>query len=194
MFTFLSNNLNNELNNILAGYFSKVLISLLKAKSNQLLRYICIKKTDNLLGLLNRVGNKSICDFIIKILLYEPQHSLEESANFDIVKLNILNKLITCTSRDEILNIQDLILEFFENTKNFESVLNERFLTNLSNQFAFINSSSNCNKELLIIAKELMLHFKTEYEKAQKFMSSMSMSKIFNIIQLNFVIHLILLL
>jgi len=151
----------------------------MKAKPSKLLQYICTKKSENLFNLLNQVRNKSICDFIIKILLYEP-HNLEESANFDIVKLNILNKLILSTNKDEILNIQDLFLEFFENTKNFENILCERFLGNLSSQFVSKNNNSHLGvmKELLVIAKELILHFKSEYEKAQKFMSSMSMSNI----------------
>jgi len=178
LFSFLSSNTNNDLNHILAGYFSKVLISLLKTKSSQLMRYICIKKPENLVNLLNQVKNRSICDFIIKILLYESNtNNLEESVNFDNIKLNILNKLILCTNKDDISNVQDLFFEFFENTKNLDTILTERFLTNISNHF--VNKNFNVFREILVIAKELMIHYKIEFEKAQRFMSSMSMSIIF---------------
>lgn len=59
----------------------------------KLVRYICNKRQDILVSLISNLGFKSICDIMVKLLLSE-NCLLEESINFDILKVTLLNKLI----------------------------------------------------------------------------------------------------
>jgi hypothetical protein len=181
LFNFLmtsSSNFQADLNPVLSGYFSKVVISLLKFKPTTFFKYICIKKPEYLKNIISQIKNKSISEIISKILLAELSSNLEENVGFDTIKINILNKILTISNKDDLLNVQDIIMDYLENSKNLDIILSDSFLNTLSNQIQFTAKMDCIDKEYIHIASNILCHFKSEYEKAQKFMTSMSMSMI----------------
>jgi hypothetical protein len=121
-----------------------------------------------------------MCDIILKILSIDNQN-VEELTNFDNLKTKIIFTLLTNfytkDSLEEITNTKDIFIELIETTKNFEFLVSENFLiifystlVSIKNLFAL--------KEYLLVLIALIKQFKTEYEKAQKFVSSLSLSKL----------------
>jgi len=121
-----------------------------------------------------------MCDVILKILLIDNQN-VEELTNFDNLKTKIIFTLLTNfytkDSLEEITNTKDIFIELIETSKNFEFLVSENFLiifystlVSIKNLFAL--------KEYLLVLIALIKQFKTEYEKAQKFVSSLSLSKL----------------
>jgi hypothetical protein len=64
--------------------------------------------------------------------------------------------------------------EFFENSKNTDIISNEQFLNNLTNLWSCKYALSL--REGITISNQVIRLFRTEYEKAQKFLCSVSMS------------------
>lgn len=146
-----------------------------------MLKYMCYRKPENLISLLNNVINRSMCDIILKILMIDNQN-VEELTNFDNLKTKIIYTLLSNfyskDSLEEITNTKDIFIELIETTKNFEFLVSENFLiiffstlVSIKNFFAL--------KEYFLVLIALIKQFKTEYEKAQKFVSSLSLSKYF---------------
>lgn len=160
--------------------FSKITISLLKNKPYNMIKYMCYRKPENLIFLLNNVINRSICDIILKILMIDNQN-IEELANFDNLKTKIIFTLLTNfytkDSLEEITNTKDIFIELIETTKNFEFLVSENFLIIFFSTLVSIKSLFSL-KEYLLVLIALIKQFKTEYEKAQKFVSSLSLSMI----------------
>jgi hypothetical protein len=182
LFSFINSNSSNPnfpnpLNSISASYFCKIICSFIKTKSSNLIKYICQKKNEILINLINNVNLKPIADIICKVLLID-NLSLEESLNFDIVKLSIFNRLLLTLSNsrhfEDITNISYLLQEYLESSKNIEILLTETFLNNLSQQLLFSRNKASI-KEIIIISTHLLKQFRAEYEKAQKFVSSISL-------------------
>ena len=75
-------------------------------------------------------------------------------------------------------NVSEIFIEYIENTKIFDFLVSENFL-NMFTQFLGIMKNKFVVREFLKVANSLLRLFKVEYEKAQKLMTSISMSKIF---------------
>jgi len=144
-----------------------------------MLKYMCFRKPEYLIFLLNNVINRSMCDIILKILMIDNQN-VEELSNFDTLKSKIIFTLLSNfylkDSLEEITNTKDIFIELFETTKNFEFLVSENFLINFFNTLVSIKNFFSF-KEYLSVIIALVKQFKTEYEKAQKFVSSLSLSK-----------------
>jgi len=107
--------------------------------------------------------------------------TIEELANFDNLKSKIIYTLLsyfyTKESLEEITNTKDIFIEIFETTKNFEFLVSENFLIIFFSTLVSIKNLFSL-KEYLGVLIALIKQFKTEYEKAQKFVSSLSLSNL----------------
>jgi len=143
---------------------------------------MCFRKPEYLIFLLNNVINRSMCDIIIKILMIDNQ-TVDELSNFDNLKSKIIFTLLSNfylkDSLEEITNTKDIFIELIETTKNFEFLVSENFLTYFFNTLISIKNFFSF-KEYLAVILALVKQFKTEYEKAQKFVSSLSLSILYN--------------
>jgi hypothetical protein len=187
--------LNSDLNSVQSSYFKKIICSLLRNPNKNLivLKYFCFRKSEILFNLMNNILNREICEIIIKLLLTVDTLSLEEnSQNCENLKLSIFNKLLTYVNSNLLnnvnnteynflfmcSNVSEIFIEYIENTKIFEFLVSENFL-NMFTQFLGIMKNKFVVREFLKVANSLLRLFKVEYEKAQKLMTSISMSKIF---------------
>jgi hypothetical protein len=198
IFSFASNF--NDANSIQSVYFSRIIISFLKSnKANLFIKYICLKKPEHLLNLINNIHIIGFPDIISKILQLD-SINLEETLNYESLKSSMISKLVSryyinnnlensylCNhnNHSSTQNISSLILysnitfsliEYLENTKNLDLFLNENFLNSLLGNLASIKNKYSF-KEILIFSTALLKQFKIEYEKVYKFMNSVSISK-----------------
>jgi hypothetical protein len=142
-----------------------------------MIKYICGRKPEYILQMVNNVINKSICDIVLKILMIE-NSNLEDMINIDNLKYRIIYILLSFfqikDSLEEITNIKDIFIELIETTKNFELLVTESCLNAFFNTLYTIKNLF-VMKEYLNILVSLLKQFKSEYEKAQKFVSSLSL-------------------
>jgi len=187
--------LNSDLNSVQSSYFKKIICSLLRNPNKNLivLKYFCFRKSEILFNLMNNILNREICEIIIKLLLTVDTLSLDEnSQNYENLKLTIFNKLLTLVNSNLLnnvnnteynflflcTNVSEIFIEYIENTKIFDFLVSENFL-NMFAQFLGIMKNKYVIREFLKVANSLLRLFKVEYEKAQKLMTSISMSKKF---------------
>lgn len=200
--SFLTTGMANlEFNAIQSSYFSKIIISFLRSsKCNFFIRYICYRKPEILINLINNVHLYPICEILVKLLSIE-NILLDENLNFENIKISILNRLISkfysgnsnvssinnnllislpLSISEEIIfsNISAMLIDYTENTKNLDALLSESFLNSLNSLLNLIKNKF-AMKEILNFCVVLLKQFKFEYEKAYKFVSSISLSKTF---------------
>jgi hypothetical protein len=192
--SFLATGMNNmEYNALQSSYFAKIIISILRSsKCNFFIRYICNRKPEILINLINNVHLYPVCEILVKLLSIE-NILLDENLNFENIKISILNRLISkfysgnstiinnhLSISEEIIfsNISAMLIDYAENTKNLDALLSESFLNSLNSLLGLIKNRYAI-KEILNFCVVLLKQFKFEYEKAYKFVSSISLSKYF---------------
>ena len=151
--TTIDNNLNNDrdnlelidylfnisfsydLNPIQGGYLVKINRSLLHSlynpnKSNAFINYICFKKPNDLIS---NFWNK-IQFFYFQEIIYDILMFCEEDNNqnnkLDIIKNNILTKLIILM-KTQSEGIKDILCDYALNCKGVEALVNENFISKL---------------------------------------------------------------
>ena len=87
----------------------------------------------------------------------------------------LLSYFYTKDSLEEITNTKDIFIEYIESTKYFEFLISENSLNCFLNTLISIKNFFAL-KEFLSVCISLIKQFKIEYEKAQKFVSSLSLS------------------
>lgn len=106
-------------NAVLAGYFSKVLTSLLSRKQNQLIPYLFETNNDAIDCLLNHIYQKSISEVLISILKIEEANFTDELASTikkrkKSVIVTLVNKLGSETDDEECLNAATILNELID--------------------------------------------------------------------------------
>ncbi len=118
LLNFVMNN-NNELNYVLSGYFSNVLLFLMKKNSNKILKYIYSFRQDVIYKILQHSNQKAMAILAMKLLNIEQMvhnNTVNNKKDDNIIEYNtmisirnnILVKIITSIKRDEN---QSFILE-----------------------------------------------------------------------------------
>ena len=135
---------NYDLNPIQGGYLVKINRALLHSlynpsKSNVFINYICFKKPNDIISnFWNKIQFFYFQEIIYDILIYCEE---ENNANnkLDIIKNNILTKLIIIM-KIQPEGIKDILCDYTLNCKSNESLVNENFITKLSTAFATSNN------------------------------------------------------
>lgn len=173
---------NCNYNPILSGYFAKIIVSFIKARPAQIIKYLRSKRSEILITLIEASINTAFAEIVIKLLLVD-NLNLEESNNFDNLKIYIVCKILNLIfiyyeNFEELTNLVFTLTEYIDYTKNLDILLVESFLTGYIT-FLQVIKDKTAIKQVLSIGYHLMVQFKIEYEKAQKFLSSLSMSTYF---------------
>ena len=189
--TTIDNNLNNEkdtlefidylynssfnydLNNIQGGYLVKINRAFLHSlyspnKSNVYISYICFKKPNDILSnFWNKIQFFHYQEIIYDILMYcEEESNQNQNKQLDIIKNNILIKLIT-TMKTQSEGIKDIFCDYILNCKGTESLVNENFLSKLCSGFI----SSNNEKILenfCIVSGQILKMYKNDNFSSSK--------------------------
>ena len=160
--TTIDNNLNNErdnlelidyifnisfnydLNPIQGGYLVKINRALLHSlynpnKSNAFINYLCYKKPIDLISnFWNKIQFFYFQEIIYDILMYCEEEN-NQNNKLDIIKNNILAKLIVLM-KTQPEGIKDILCDYISNCKGVDSLVNENFISKLCGAFATSNN------------------------------------------------------
>lgn len=131
LFSFLQRSDKEDLNPVLAGYFSKFVLMIIRQRPHQIVPYLYDSDTDVFDRLLDHMYNTSICEVIIKILVsLTPRYDKElnhviydkDFAIFD----RIISMMKAGTRVDTLLNINDVICKELLGLKSFRAHMIDR--------------------------------------------------------------------
>ena len=162
---------NYDLNPIQGGYLVKINRSLLHSlyspnKSNTFINYICFKKPNDIIS---NFWNK-IQFFYFQEILYDILMYCEEDNNqnnkLDLIKTNILTKLIT-TMKTQPEGIKDILCDYASNCKSVESLVNENFITKLCTTFATV-TNEKILENFCIVTSHIIKNYKNDNFSSSK--------------------------
>ena len=155
----------SELNYVLCGYFSSLMLILLNNHFIKIIKYIFLKKKDILKKLVYHSYRNSIAETLCKIIKYEDKVNnnseiIDNNDNekydekefneirFEILK-EIFNNIDINIDTEKFSSLKYLITNLIENKKIFDTILNTKeFLDLLINkQISNINLQKNINNE-----------------------------------------------
>ena len=174
---------NNDLNPIQGGYLVKINRALLHSlyspnKSNTFISYICFKKPNDILSnFLNKIQFFYFQEIIYDILMYCEEEN-NNNNKLDLIKNNILNKLIM-TMKTQPEGIKDILCDYALNCKGVDSLVNENIITKLSAGF----STSNNEKILenfCIVTSHIIKLFKNDNFSTSKNLKPFEKNNIYN--------------
>ena len=148
---------NYDLNPIQGGYLVKINRSFLHSlynpnKSNVFINYICFKKPNDIIS---NFWNKIQC-FYFQEIIYDILMFCEEDNNqnnkLDIIKSNILTKLIMIM-KIQPEGIKDILCDYISNCKAVDTLVNENFITKLCNNFDTINNEKILENFFIVISQ-----------------------------------------
>ena len=165
-FSFLIDD--SELNYVLCGYFSSLMMNLLNMNSIIIIKYIFLKRKDILKRLVYHSYRKSIAETLCRIIKYEDKFSHINNENkddydeyeFSLIRLeiikNIFEKIDINMDSEKLYSISFIVNDLTQNKKVFESILNNKIiiqwfinkqLDNLN--FNLINNSNEIDKRII---------------------------------------------
>jgi len=199
--TTIDNNLNNDrdnlelidylfnisfsydLNPIQGGYLVKINRSLLHSlynpnKSNAFINYICFKKPNDLIS---NFWNK-IQFFYFQEIIYDILMFCEEDNNqnnkLDIIKNNILTKLIMLM-KTQSEGIKDILCDYALNCKGVEALVNENFISKLCGAFATSNNEKIL-ENFCIVTGHIIKLYKNDNFSSSKNIKPFEKNNIYN--------------
>ena len=199
--TTIDNNLNNDrdnlelidylfnisfsydLNPIQGGYLVKINRSLLHSlynpnKSNAFINYICFKKPNDLIS---NFWNK-IQFFYFQEIIYDILMFCEEDNNqnnkLDIIKNNILTKLIILM-KTQSEGIKDILCDYALNCKGIEALVNENFISKLCGAFATSNNEKIL-ENFCIVTGHIIKLYKNDNFSSSKNIKPFEKNNIYN--------------
>ena len=199
--TTIDNNLNNDrdnlelidylfnisfsydLNPIQGGYLVKINRSLLHSlynpnKSNAFINYICFKKPNDLIS---NFWNK-IQFFYFQEIIYDILMFCEEDNNqnnkLDIIKNNILTKLIILM-KTQSEGIKDILCDYALNCKGVEALVNENFISKLCGAFATSNNEKIL-ENFCIVTGHIIKLYKNDNFSSSKNIKPFEKNNIYN--------------
>ena len=129
-FSFFPEDDNKQLNYVLSGYFSSLIINLLSIKPTDLLKYVYLVRSDVLYKMVDHCYRKSISDTLSKLLHFEnyfqSEDSLDEKTREDmndtrkLILADIFQKININMENENLNSIYFLITGLFEPTNIFE--------------------------------------------------------------------------
>ena len=165
-FSFLIDD--SELNYVLCGYFSSLMMNLLNMNSIIIIKYIFLKRKDILKRLVYHSYRKSIAETLCRIIKYEDKFNHINNENkddydeyeFSLIRLeiikNIFEKIDINMDSEKLYSISFLVNDLTQNKKVFEAILNNKIiiqcfinkqLDNLN--FNLINNSNEIDKRII---------------------------------------------
>ena len=199
--TTIDNNLNNDrdnlelidylfnisfsydLNPIQGGYLVKINRALLHSlynpnKSNAFINYICFKKPNDLISnFWNKIQFFYFQEIIYDILMYCEEDNNQKN-NLDIIKNNILSKLVMLM-KTQSEGIKDILCDYALNCKGVEALVNENFISKLCGAF----STSNNEKILenfCIVTGHIIKLYKNDNFSSSKNIKPFEKNNIYN--------------
>ena len=199
--TTIDNNLNNDrdnlelidylfnisfsydLNPIQGGYLVKINRALLHSlynpnKSNVFINYICFKKPNDLISnFWNKIQFFYFQEIIYDILMYCEEDNNQKN-NLDIIKNNILSKLVMLM-KTQSEGIKDILCDYALNCKGVEALVNENFISKLCGAF----STSNNEKILenfCIVTGHIIKLYKNDNFSSSKNIKPFEKNNIYN--------------
>ena len=164
LLTFLETK--NELNYVLAGYFSKFFLTILMRKPKKIINYLYQERKDIIKLIVYHCYRKSICDLLIKILNFDnivPNFSSSLSVNLNGENTNLfenLNSEFLITARSEILSYIFSLLKLKENTEKISSII--IMLTELFENNIILNETMSNKKIFNSVFKELKIDLNSD--------------------------------
>ena len=132
---------NSELNYVLCGYFSSLMLNLLNMNSIKIIKYLFLKRKDSLKRLVYHSYRKSIAEILCKIIKYEDKFTpdyLDNNENnndydekeFSLIRLEIINdifeKIDINMNSEKLFSLSFIINDLTENKKIFELIVNNK--------------------------------------------------------------------
>jgi len=119
LFKFLDSTGDEPVNDVLAGYFSKVVQLLINRKQKQIVPYITADENKCVEGLLKHVYSRSVAEIVLRLLqIVESNFDEDISAKIFEKKQFILTSLIDklqCEEEDEtVMNVKYILQEMME--------------------------------------------------------------------------------
>ena len=173
---------NYDLNPIQGGYLVKINRAFLHSlynpnKSNVFINYICFKKPiDIISNFWNKIQYFYFQEIIYDILMYCEEEN-NQNNKLDIIKNNILTKLIM-TMKTQPEGIKDILFDYASNCKTVESLVNENFLTILCNNFDYNNEKIMDN--FFIVAGQIIKFYKNDNFSSSKNIKPIDKNNFFN--------------
>ena len=166
-FSFLNDN--SELNYVLCGYFSSLMLNLLNMNSIKIIKYLFLKRKDILKRFVYHSYRKSIAEILCKIIKYEdkfiPEYLDNENNNdydekeFSLIRLEIINdifeKIDINMNSENLFSLSFIINDLTENKKIFESIVNNKNIIQflISKQLKNINLLNTDNESEKVSSK-----------------------------------------
>ena len=180
---------NDKVNDVQGGYLVKIIQSFIHVtngnRGNLFMKYICFKKKEILLNMMNNIHIDCFRKIILEILLYEV-NSEEDNLIFEGMKNHLLGYLISLFGVENnktvyfYREICDLLCEYIEGSKNCcDFFINDNFLNCFCSLFPSNKMLPYENIEhLLIFSTNLIKEYKIEYDRSSKFLISLSKSHV----------------
>ena len=187
---FLSFLINDgELNYVLCGYFSSIMLNLLNNNSTKIIQYLFLQRKDILKRLVYHSYRKSIAEILCKLIKYEEyfheKNNDEENRGdydekeFSLIRLNIIkdifNKIDINMDTEKLFSLSFIINDLAENKNIFESILNNKNIIQnfINNQLKDINlniinkdkENENNKKNNFIIIIDMVINWLNNIEK-----------------------------
>ena len=190
MFSCVMNN--EKMNEVQGGYLVKIVQSFIHLTNNNnnnrgnlFMKYLCFKKKEILITMMNNIHLDYYRNIILEILLYDNTNE-DDNSLFEGMKNNLLSYLISLFGVENNISkgiffyreICDLLSEYIEGSKNcIDYFMNDNLLCSYSTLFT---SGKNLSYEsleyLFIFLSNLIKEYKIEYDKSSKFLTSLSKS------------------
>ena len=173
---------NYDLNPIQGGYLVKINRAFLHSlynpnKSNVFVNYICFKKPiDIISNFWNKIQYFYFQEIIYDILMYCEEENSQNN-KLDIIKNNILTKLIM-TMKTQPEGIKDILFDYASNCKTVESLVNENFLTILCSNLDYNNEKIMDN--FFIVAGQIIKFYKNDNFSSSKNIKPIDKNNFYN--------------
>jgi hypothetical protein len=193
----------NKITDVQGSYFVKVIQSFMRLPNNKgylIIKYMCYKRKDILFKIINGIqmdfNRKIILELLLYTYPYDNANNEDDNINtsilgIDNIKTQCLLVLIN-VFKDEIIEdyvykeICLLLCEYIDFSKTCcDYLVNDVFLNSVINVFETITSIKNENiiqrtymklVQIFVFLSRLIREYKIEYDRSQKFISSLSRS------------------
>ena len=178
-FSFLMTD--SELNYVLCGYFSSLMLNLLNINSSIIIKYLFLQRKDILKRLVYHSYRKSIAEILCKVIKYEEifndKNIYEENKNnydekeFSLIRLEIISdifsKIDINMDTEKLYSLSFIINDLAENKNIFESILNNKNIIHslINNQLKDINFNLNNIKNNFIIIIDIIINWLNNINK-----------------------------
>ena len=153
--------------------FARILASLLRTKGYAVAKYLFSKKTEGLGIILPYLCHHCFVEVFAKILLIEVPFLDDKFDNNKIYLLKMIFTFLLNSAADtDVSIITTIIRTYLDSGKTVELLMNDIIFDTLL--LTIKSNKRNVLSQGLDMLKAIMLVFKVEYEKSQKFVSIVS--------------------